>query len=69
MWTANTEKCCAKCANWGGQRTIKFGGSTIETNQPGDRGECYAGVFCSATPGPCACDGVYCDKFTKLGSK
>ena len=66
-WTAtNSHKCCATCANWGGQRELKTGGSSVQTNSPGDRGKCYANVFCSVTQGPTAMQGGNsCSKYTK----
>lgn len=64
MWTAsNSTKCCATCAHWGGKRdnSRKI---CVETNTPSDRGKCYAGVFCSVTDGPSACQQA-CNKYQK----
>ena len=62
MWTpTNTEKCCATCVNWGGERKIR--GTWSEVDSPSVRGKCYAGCYCSVTQGPSACEGRSCAKY------
>ena len=61
-WT-NTTKCCATCANWGGPRKLVLN-SYVETESPGTRGKCYAGVPGDAIPGPTAMK-AYCPKYQK----
>lgn len=61
-WSANN-KCCVTCANWAGER--KASGSFSQTNSPGDRAKCYAGVFCGVTQGPSAMSGTNCPKYQK----
>ena len=61
-WSSHS-KCCLTCVNWAGQRTIKYGHA--ETTSPGERGKCYAGVFCSVTQGPTAMSGNSCNKYSK----
>ena len=60
----NTTKCCATCANWGGPRIEKFG-TYSETNGPGVKGKCYAGVFSSCTDGHDDCSGYNCSQYQK----
>ena len=61
-WKARKpEKYCLTCANWAGSRRVHF--SWAETDTPGTRGKCYCGVGC-VTPGPQACDGHQCSKYT-----
>ena len=63
MWTATRgTKCCATCANWGGQRKVRGGSTTVETESPATRGKCYAGVHADATDGPAA-HLMYCPKY------
>ena len=62
-WT-NTTKCCATCANWGGARTEKYG-SYVETDGPGVKGKCYAGVPSCSTQGKDDCDGFNCSEYKK----
>lgn len=65
-WT-NTTKCCATCANWAGPRIEKHG-TYAETESPGVRGKCYAGVTADAIPGPTAMAGSGCAKYQKWGA-
>lgn len=68
MWTATKNtKCCATCANWGGDRTATYA-KNAETPSPSERGKCYENVFCGVTPGPCACDGRNCSKYQPWGA-
>ena len=65
MWTASKDtKCCATCANWGGNRTVNYA-KAAQTNSQNDQGKCYAGVFTSNSAGHFACAGTYCPKFQK----
>ncbi len=65
MWTATkNEKCCATCANWGGGRSVTYA-HTVETDDPGEYGKCYAGVFSGCSSGQRACDGRNCAKYQK----
>ena len=67
MWSAvKSRKCCATCANWGGQRQVHH--SSVETPHPDTRGKCFAGVFCSVTAGPSACNGGSCPKYQPWGA-
>lgn len=64
MWTAGKgQKCCATCAHWRGVRKDK--GLSVETESPGARGKCGAGVPCSVTDGPTACGNTSCNKYVK----
>jgi len=60
----NTTKCCATCANWGGQRKEKYN-TYSETESPDVRGKCYAGISSTSPLGPCSCEGSYCSKYQK----
>ena len=63
MWSnSKRSKCCATCENWGGERDIQM--SAAITDSPGTRGECYAGVHADALPGPCACGGRSCSRYS-----
>lgn len=61
--TTKTNKCCGNCANWGGSRNVVNRSSVVETSHADTRGKCYAGVFCSVSQGPRACDGKGCAKY------
>lgn len=64
MWTiSKNNKCCASCANWGGDRKPIHGGRG-ETDSPSTRGKCYAGVPADATQGHTAMQGTSCGKYT-----
>ena len=63
-WSSNG-KCCATCANWAGKRETKAGNAFAQTDSPGERGKCYANVFCGVTQGPTAMSGTSCPKYTK----
>lgn len=68
MWTATKNtKCCATCANWGGERKATSAKSA-ETPHTDTRGKCYAGVFSSVTQGQCACEGRSCPKYQMWGA-
>lgn len=68
MWTAtNGTKCCATCANWGGERKATYAHSA-QTTSPSTRGKCYEGVFTSVTQGQCACEGRSCLKYRLWGA-
>lgn len=68
MWSATSStKCCATCANWGGERKVRAGNSGVETPTVGTRGKCYEGVFTSCSQGHCDCDGRGCSKYRKWG--
>lgn len=54
-WSAtSTNKCCATCVNWGGERKLRPGNSAVETESPGVRGACYERKLMTTLPGPCA---------------
>ena len=40
---------CATCAHWGGERTVKNNGHSVEVNSAGDYGKCYAGTYSPVT--------------------
>lgn len=64
-WT-NSTKCCATCANWAGPRQVSGHGAYCETESPGVRGKCYAGISGDATAGPTAmAGGTSCPKYQK----
>lgn len=46
---------CATCAHWGGDRIVKYNGSSVAVNGPGDYGKCYAGTFSPVSRGFPAC--------------
>ena len=62
----SSTKCCGTCANWAGPRTLK--GSSVEVSSVGDRGKCYANVFCSVTQGQSSSEGFNCSKYQKWGA-
>lgn len=63
MWkVTGTKKCCATCANWGGNRE-PVSPTTVEAHDPSNKGKCYAGVFSSCTQGHAACGGTSCSKY------
>ena len=67
MWSATSStKCCATCANWGGDRKLR-GTSAVETPQTDTRGKCYEGVTHVTSNGHPACGGISCPKYRKLG--
>ena len=62
-WSASNNSIhCATCANWGGARTVKFNGSSVEVKHCDDKGKCYLnrGPFSS---GPSA--SYSCNQFKK----
>ena len=68
MWTATkSTKCCATCANWGGERKANFGKAS-ETPSGSTRGKCYEGVPADASQGPCACGGRNCPEYRLWGA-
>ena len=61
-WSASkSTKCCATCANWGGNRTRN--GEWAVADTPGAYGKCYAGVFSAVTNGHAACGERDCPKY------
>lgn len=63
MWNCTkNDKCCATCANWSGERIFKGYWATVSA--PGVRAKCYAGVPGSGLPGPAACEGRSCPKYS-----
>ncbi len=64
MAWSTSSKCCATCANWAGARSVSANHFSY-TGSPGDRGKCYANVFCSVTQGPTAMSGGSCPKYQK----
>ena len=66
MWTVvKSTKCCATCANWGGER--KAHGSASEAPSASTRGKCYEGVPADASQGPVAMKGA-CPKYRPWGA-
>lgn len=61
----SSNKCCATCANWAGPRAVKSGNTSVEVDSVGDRGKCYANVFCGVTQGQSSSEGTYCPKYQK----
>lgn len=62
-WSAGkTEKCCATCEYWGGCRSLHYS-NRAETNGPGERGKCHAGVTADASQGPVAMGQRQCTKY------
>ncbi len=60
-------RCCLTCANWGGKREVYIN-TSAKTDNVSTRGKCYEGVQADATPGPCASNGTYCNKYRPWGA-
>ena len=60
----SSTKCCATCANWAGPRSA-IHDTYVEVASVGDRGKCYANVFCGVTQGPSSSEGFNCTKYQK----
>lgn len=68
MWsTTKNNKCCATCANWGGERKATFSKS-VETKEGSTRGKCCAGIPADASQGPTACGHNNCPKYQLWGA-
>ena len=61
----SSNKCCGTCAHWAGPRTLKPGNTAVEVASTGERGKCYANVFCGVTQGPSSSEGTNCCKYSK----
>ena len=60
-------KCCATCANWGGDRCSKNHGHYVETDSNG-WGQCYAKVPRPTSQGHRPTSGQSCSKYQCWGA-
>ena len=62
-YTGNV-KCCATCANWGGNRSLQNNTfSCVESINL--TGKCHANAPIARTEGPYACEGSSCARYQK----